>query len=68
MKKSDNHLNDFDDAGGITFEVVESEAIDGQRQVRKGVYLVPNLITTASMLCAFSPSSLVVKVLTIRRL
>lgn len=53
MKKSDNHLNDFDDAGGITFEVVESEAIDGQRQVRKGVYLVPNLITTASMLCAF---------------
>lgn len=53
MKKSDDHLNDFDDAGGITFEVVESEAIDGQRQVRKGVYLVPNLITTASMLCAF---------------
>lgn len=53
MNKPNDRLDDFDDTGGITFEVVESEAIDGQRQVRKGVYLVPNLITAASMLSAF---------------
>ncbi|MFL1732441.1 CDP-diacylglycerol--serine O-phosphatidyltransferase [Moraxella oculi] len=47
------HDHDVDDHDGITFEVVESEAIDGHKQVRRGVYLVPNLITTASMLSAF---------------
>lgn len=45
-------LHDFDERG-ITFEVVENEAIDGRSQLRRGVYLIPNLITTASMLCAF---------------
>ncbi len=38
---------------GITFEVVETEVHEGQRQVRRGVYLVPNLITSLSMLSAF---------------
>ncbi|WFF38298.1 CDP-diacylglycerol--serine O-phosphatidyltransferase [Moraxella nasibovis] len=55
---NNNHLPDNiahhdDDHDGITFEVVEREAIDGRKQVRRGVYLVPNLITTASMLSAF---------------
>lgn len=42
-----------DNHDGITFEVTETETVDGQRQTRRGVYLVPNLITTASMLSAF---------------
>ena len=42
-----------DDIGGITFEVIETEVVNGQKQTRRGVYLVPNLITTASMLSAF---------------
>ncbi|UNU72818.1 CDP-diacylglycerol--serine O-phosphatidyltransferase [Moraxella nasovis] len=50
--QSQNH-----DDGGITFEVVELETAQNARQgdnkLSRGVYLVPNLITTASMLCAF---------------
>ncbi|MDO4896558.1 MAG: CDP-diacylglycerol--serine O-phosphatidyltransferase [Moraxella sp.] len=38
---------------GITFEVVESEQLGDQKKVSRGVYLVPNLFTTASMLSAF---------------
>ncbi|MDO5651958.1 MAG: CDP-diacylglycerol--serine O-phosphatidyltransferase [Moraxella sp.] len=44
----------FDDThDGITFEVLETEAVDGKQELRRGVYLVPNLITAASMLSAF---------------
>lgn len=42
-----------DDHDGITFEVVETEEYNNQKKVSRGVYLVPNLITTASMLSAF---------------
>ncbi|OOR88847.1 CDP-diacylglycerol--serine O-phosphatidyltransferase [Moraxella caviae] len=42
-----------DEHDGIAFEVVETEEKGGVRQVSRGVYLVPNLITTASMLAAF---------------
>lgn len=45
-KHSDNH-------NGITFEVIETEQHGNQKKVSRGVYLVPNLITTASMLSAF---------------
>ncbi len=38
---------------GLTFEVVEDESINGKKVVRRGVYLVPNLITSLSMLSAF---------------
>lgn len=43
---------------GLTFEVIELEDIKtnhptDQKQVRRGVYLVPNLITALSMLAAF---------------
>lgn len=42
-----------DDHDGITFEVVENEQHGDHKKVSRGVYLVPNLITTASMLSAF---------------
>lgn len=42
-----------DNHDGITFEVVETEAINGKKHTRRGVYLVPNLITSLSMLSAF---------------
>lgn len=41
----------LDDHNGITFEVVEKEPIGGKP--RRGVYLVPNLITSLSLLSAF---------------
>lgn len=44
---------DPDDHDGITFEVVETEQDGDQKKVSRGVYLIPNLITTASMLSAF---------------
>lgn len=37
---------------GITFEVVEEETINGKKIRNKGVYLVPNLITSLSVLSA----------------
>lgn len=42
-----------DEHDGITFEVLETEAINGKKHTRRGVYLIPNLITTLSMLSAF---------------
>lgn len=42
-----------DNDSGLTFEVVETEVANGQRRVKRGVYLVPNLITSLSMLAAF---------------
>lgn len=42
-----------DEHDGITFEVVEAEQDGDNKKVSRGVYLVPNLFTTASMLSAF---------------
>lgn len=50
MNKSNQSDDDHD---GITFEVVETEQLGNTKKVSRGVYLVPNLITTASMLSAF---------------
>ena len=39
---------------GITFEVVEEERdLDGTKKVHRGIYLWPNLITTAALLSGF---------------
>ncbi|MFA9486620.1 CDP-diacylglycerol--serine O-phosphatidyltransferase [Moraxella haemolytica] len=58
MTNTQSKKNTHDDYDGITFEVVELEAVDAeqssnQKKVSRGVYLVPNLFTTASMLSAF---------------
>lgn len=51
---NDTQKIDYDDNhDGITFEVIETEDKGGTPQVSRGVYLVPNLITAASMLAAF---------------
>ena len=47
-----NKEDDYED--GITFEVIEEESdSDGTKKVRRGIYLWPNLITTAALLCGF---------------
>lgn len=46
-------LADLDDYDGLTFEVIEAEVADGTPVVSRGVYLVPNLITTMSLLSGF---------------
>ena len=38
---------------GLTFEVVEEEHTQEGKKVRRGIYLWPNLITTAALLCGF---------------
>ena len=38
---------------GIVFEVMEDDTINGKKERRRGVYLVPNLITSLSLLSAF---------------
>lgn len=60
MKHSNNHLDNEklaqaleDEHDGLAFEVIEREDIHGKKQIRRGVYLVPNLITSLSMLSAF---------------
>ena len=46
-----SHESSFD---GITFEVVEEEHThEGQKIKRRGIYLWPNLITTAALLAGF---------------
>ncbi|MGB4343912.1 MAG: CDP-diacylglycerol--serine O-phosphatidyltransferase [Moraxellaceae bacterium] len=46
--------NDQDDHNGLTFEVVEEEHDEGGKKVRnKGIYLLPNLITTAALFSGF---------------
>lgn len=43
-----------EDHDGITFEVVEEERDEGGRRVRnKGIYLLPNLFTTAALFSGF---------------
>ncbi|MES2917334.1 MAG: CDP-diacylglycerol--serine O-phosphatidyltransferase [Pseudomonadota bacterium] len=43
-----------EDHNGLTFEVVEEERDEGGRRVRnKGIYLLPNLFTTAALFSGF---------------
>jgi len=43
-----------DDHDGLTFEIIEEEHThEGSRVKSKGIYLFPNLITTAALLCGF---------------
>lgn len=43
-----------DDHGGLTFEIIEEERTHEGSKVRsKGIYLFPNMITTAALLCGF---------------
>lgn len=59
MKKNHKNNNELlaqkleNEHDGLTFEVIENENIHGKKQVRRGVYLIPNLITSLSMLSAF---------------
>ena len=46
-------LADTDNYDGLTFEVIETEVAQGQPVVSRGIYLVPNLITTLSLLSGF---------------
>jgi CDP-diacylglycerol--serine O-phosphatidyltransferase len=49
------HDHDHDEHDGITFEGVEEEHDEGGRKVRsKGIYLLPNLFTTAALFSGFS--------------
>ena len=48
-----NKPNGHNEHDGITFEVIETQNINGKKETHRGVYLVPNLITTLSMLSAF---------------
>ncbi|MFN3586701.1 MAG: CDP-diacylglycerol--serine O-phosphatidyltransferase [Moraxellaceae bacterium] len=51
-KHQDEHEHDEHD--GITFEVVEEEHDEGGKKVRnKGIYLLPNLFTTAALFSGF---------------
>lgn len=46
--------NDHEEHDGLTFEVVEEEHDEGGKKVRnKGIYLLPNLITTAALFSGF---------------
>ena len=50
-------LDDEGSTAGLTFEVVEPDsdaaASNGQRQQGRGIYLLPNLFTTAALFCGF---------------
>jgi len=48
------HQADHDDHDGLTFEIIEEEQTHtGNKVHSKGIYLVPNMITTAALLCGF---------------
>lgn len=44
--------DDEENSSGLTFEVVEVE-VDASSQRRRGVFLLPNLFTTAALFCGF---------------
>jgi CDP-diacylglycerol--serine O-phosphatidyltransferase len=47
-------FNHEDDHDGLTFEIIEEERThEGSRVRSKGIYLFPNMITTAALLCGF---------------
>lgn len=51
---SNEQDHEQEDHDGITFEVVEEERDEGGRRVRnKGIYLLPNLFTTAALFSGF---------------
>lgn len=53
-KPEDDSVTREPDYDGITFEVVEEERTrEGQKVKRRGIYLWPNLITTAALLSGF---------------
>lgn len=53
-KPEDDSVTRETDYDGITFEVVEEERTrEGQKVKRRGIYLWPNLITTAALLSGF---------------
>lgn len=53
-KPEGEHSSQDHDYDGITFEVVEEEQTqEGQKVKRRGIYLWPNLITTAALLSGF---------------
>ncbi|WP_411729898.1 CDP-alcohol phosphatidyltransferase family protein, partial [Paraperlucidibaca sp.] len=46
--------HDHDDHSGLTFEVVEEEHLEGGKKARhRGIYLLPNLFTTAALFSGF---------------
>jgi len=52
--QKDLHAADHDDHDGLTFEIIEEEHTHTGNKVRsKGIYLFPNMITTAALLCGF---------------
>lgn len=54
MQKPQSHEEKDENYDGITFEVVEEEHDhDGTKKVSRGIYLWPNLITTAALLSGF---------------
>lgn len=56
MSKTSKQDHDYSDDmhDGLTFEVIEEEDTqEGQRVQRRGIYLWPNLITTAALLSGF---------------
>lgn len=47
-------FNNEDEHDGLTFEIIEEERTnEGSRVRSKGIYLFPNMITTAALLCGF---------------
>jgi CDP-diacylglycerol--serine O-phosphatidyltransferase len=54
MSDDDKAVEEHDEHDGLTFEVVEDEHDEGGRKVRsKGIYLLPNLATTAALCSGF---------------
>ncbi len=54
VDEREEHLDDLEDHDGLTFEVEEEEQGEGGRRVRnKGIYLLPNLVTTAALFSGF---------------
>lgn len=48
------HPEPDDDHDGLTFEIIEEEqTLEGKKVRRRGIYLLPNLITTAALLSGF---------------
>ena len=53
LQQPHENLNHDDEFDGLTFEVVEDEHTETGKVRHRGIYLFPNLITTAALLCGF---------------
>lgn len=54
MSEEDKALDEQDEHDGLTFEVVEDEHDEGGKRIRsRGIYLLPNLATTAALCSGF---------------